>query len=375
LMFKGTEKLGPGQFSKIIATNGGQDNAFTSNDSTAFFQAVAKDRLELVMGMEADRMVNLKLDVKQVETERKVILEERRSRVENDPGAQLDEQMRATMYQNHPYHMPVIGWFHEMATLDREDAFKYYHRYYAPNNAILVVAGDVEPEDVLKLAKDTYGKLPANPAALRNPRPVEPPAVAARRVEMVDERAGQATLVRHYPAPCYAKAKPREAEALDLLLKILGGGSTSRLYKTLVVDQKLASSIEGGYSGEALDSGRIGLYGVAADGVRLADLEAAMDKVIEDVAKNGVTAKELELARNQYIASYVYESDGIGALARRYGWGLVNGQSIADIEAWPERLKSVTADDIKAAAAYLTPKASVTGWLQSPADAAPAKKS
>src|SRR5450631_4167019 len=209
LMFKGTDKLGPGQFSKIIARNGGQDNAFTSNDSTAFFQAVAKDRLPLVMDMEADRMANLKLDVSQVETERKVILEERRSRVENDPGAQLDEQMHATMYQNHPYHMPVIGWFHEMQTLNRDDAFKYYHRYYAPNNAILVVAGDVEPEDVLKLAKDTYGKLPTNPAALRIARPIEPPAVAPRRVEMVDERAGQATLVRQYLAPCYAKAKPR----------------------------------------------------------------------------------------------------------------------------------------------------------------------
>jgi zinc protease len=195
-------------------------------------------------------------------------------------------------------------------------------------------------------------------------------------VEMVDERAGQATLVRQYLAPCYAKAKPREAEALDLLAKILGGGSTSRLYRTLVVDQKLASSIEGGYSGEALDSGRIALYGVAADGVKLADLEVAMDKVIADVIANGVTPRELELARNQYIASYVYESDGIGALARRYGWGLVNGQTIADIEDWPNRLKTVTADDIKAAAAtYLVPKASVTGWLQPPADAAPPKKS
>ena len=376
LMFKGTEKLGPGQFSKIIARNGGQDNAFTSNDSTAFFQAVAKDRLPLVMDMEADRMANLKLDVKQVETERNVILEERRSRVENDPGAQLDEQMRATMYQNHPYHMPVIGWFHEMQTLNREDAFKYYHRYYAPNNAILVVAGDVEPEDVLKLAKDTYGKLAANPAALRADRPAEPPSVAPRRVEMVDERAGQPTLVRQYMAPCYAKAKPREAEALDLLLKILGGGSTSRLYKALVVDQKLASSMEGGYSGEALDSGRIGLYGVAADGVAIADLETAMDKVIADVIEHGVTEKELELARNQYIASYVYESDGIGALARRYGWGLVNGQTIADVEDWPNRLKSVTAGDIKAAAAtYLVSRASVTGWLQPPAQAPQPKKS
>lgn len=367
LMFKGTDKIGPGQFSKIVARNGGQDNAFTTNDSTAYFQAVAKDRLELVMGMEADRMANLKLEPHQVETERKVILEERRSRIENDPNALLDEQIHAAMYQNHPYHMPVIGWFHEMETLDREDAFKYYHRYYAPNNAILVVAGDVEPTDVLKLAQETYGKLPANPAALRAPRPTEPPAVAARRVEMVDERAGQATLSRQYPAPCYSRAAPREAEALDLLVKILAGGSTSRMYRQLVVDQKVASSFEGGYSGEALDSGRIALYGVAADGVKLGDLEVAMDKVIAEVIANGVTQKELDIARNQYIASYVYESDGIGALARRYGWVLVNGQSIADIEDWPNRLKSVTVEDVKVAAnKYLVPKASVTGWLQPP---------
>ena len=371
LMFKGTEKLGPGQFSKIIARNGGQDNAFTSNDSTAYFQSVAKDRLPLVMEMEADRMVNLRLLETDVTNERKVILEERRSRVENDPSAQLDEQMRAVLYQNHPYHTPVIGWFHEMAELSRADAFTFYHRYYAPNNAILVVAGDVEPADVLKLAKATYGKLPANPATLRAERPTEPPSIAARRVEMVDARAGQPTLVRQYLAPCYAKAAPREAEALDLLMKVLSGGATSRLYKALVVDQKIASSIEGAYSGEALDSGRIALYAVASAGATLEDLETAMDKVIADTVANGVTDAELARARSAYVASYVYESDGIGALARRYGWGLVNGQSIADIEDWPERLKTVTAADIKAAAAsYLTSKASVTGWLQPPAAAA-----
>lgn len=374
LMFKGTEKLGPGQFSKIIARNGGQDNAFTGNDSTTYFQAVAKDRLPLVMDMEADRMANLKLDVKQVETERSVILEERRSRVENDPGSQLDEQMRAAMYQNHPYHTPIIGWFHEMQTLTREDALTFYRRYYAPNNAILVVAGDVEPEDVLKLAKDTYGKLPANPATLRAERPTEPPAVVGRRIQMQDERAGQPSLVRHYLAPCYAKAAPHEAEALDLLMKVLAGGSTSRMYKALVVDQKLASSLDGGYSGEALDSGRIAIYGVAANGVTLSALETAMDRVIDGVVTFGVTTKELDRARNQYIASYVYESDGIGALARRYGWGLVNGQTIKDIEDWPNRLRAVTADDIKTVAAkYLNSKASVTGWLEPPA--APAKKS
>ncbi len=378
LMFKGTEKIGPGQFSKTIARNGGQDNAFTGNDSTTYHQSVAKDRLPLVMEMEADRMTNLRLLEKDVLTERDVILEERRSRIENDPGSQLDEQMRAALYQNHPYGVPVIGWFHEMAKLSRDDAFTFYHRYYAPNNAILVVAGDVEPEDVLKLAKATYGKVAANPATLRAARPTEPPSVAPRRIDMVDERAGQPTLVRHYIGPAYAKARPREAEALDLLMKVLGGGSTSRLYKSLVVDQKLASSAEAGYSGEALDTGRIAFYGVAADGVGLGVLEKAMDKVIAEVITNGVSPKELESARNQYIASYVYESDGIGALARRYGWGLVNGQTIADIEDWPNRLKQVTAEDIKTVAAkYLNIKGSVTGWLEPapPAETKVAKKS
>ena len=365
LMFKGTETIPAGQFSKIIARNGGQDNAFTTNDTTAYFQSVAKDRLPLVMQMEADRMVNLRLTDDDVKTERDVILEERRSRIDNDPGSLLDEQMRASLYLNHPYHTPVIGWFHEMAKLTREDAFTFYHRYYAPNNAILVVVGDVEPEDVLKLAKDTYGKLPANPATLRADRPTEPPQITPRHVEMTDERAGQATLIRHYLAPCYAKAAPREAEALELLMKVMAGGATSRIYKALVVDQKIASNAEGYYSGEALDYGKIGLYAVAADGVHLADLEAAIDKVIADTLANGITADELDRARNAYIADFVYESDSLGNLSRRYGSALANGQSIADVEDWPARLRAVTLDDVKGAAVrWLNPKASVTGWLQ-----------
>jgi zinc protease len=373
LMFKGTEKIGPGQFSRIVATNGGQDNAFTGNDSTAFFESVAKDRLPLVMSMEADRMVNLRLDPHEVATERDVILEERRSRVDNDPNAQLNEQMQAMLFENHPYHTPVIGWFHEMQTLTREDALAYYKRYYAPNNAILVVAGDVESNDVVKLAEDTYGKIPANPDALRNPRPTEPPEVAARRVQMQDARAGTFSLARLYIAPCYSKAAPREAEALDLLMKILANGSTSRLYRSLVIDQRLASSTEGYYSGESLDYGRIAFSATAADGISLTDVESAIDKVIVDAIANGVTQKELDRARNSYIADYVYESDSIGNLARRYGWGLVNGQSIADIEDWPNRLKQVTLDDIKAVAVkYLQSKASVTGWMSplAPQDAA-----
>src|SRR5262245_32466436 len=183
LMFKGTDKIPTGQFSKIVAKNGGEDNAFTNHDVTAYFQRVAKDRLPLVMRMEADRMENLRLSEEDVKTERDVILEERRSRVDNDPGSILQEQMMAALYANHPYGIPIIGWEHEIAALNRDDALSYYRRFYAPNNAILVVAGDVEPDEVQKLAEETYGKLAPNPALNGNRhRPQEPEHFAPVRV-------------------------------------------------------------------------------------------------------------------------------------------------------------------------------------------------
>lgn len=364
LMFKGTEKYPDAQFSKIIARNGGQDNAFTAQDVTAYFQSVAKDKLPLVMEMEADRMVNLKLTEDVVLTERDVILEERRSRVENNPSALMNEQMDAALYMNHPYGRPVIGWYHEMAALSREQALEFYKRYYAPNNAILVVAGDVEPEEVLRLAKETYGKIPANPETLRSARPKEPPALAQRSLRLVDPRVGQATFERDYLVPSYATAQPREAEALDILMKVLASGATSRLYRSLVVEQQKAASVGGYYSGSALDYGKLSIYAVANDGVSLSEIEAEVDRVIADVITNGITEKELQRARNSYIADYIYEADSQGNLARRYGWGLATGQSIADIEEWPERLKQVTVEDIrKAAATHLDQRKSVTGWL------------
>lgn len=364
LMFKGTEKLPAGQFSKVIARNGGQDNAFTGHDVTAYYQNVAKDRLQLVMEMEADRMAGLKLTEEDVLTERDVILEERRSRVENNPSSLLDEQMMSALYLNHPYGTPVIGWEHEIASLSHDDAVDFYKRYYAPNNAILVVSGDVEPEDVLKLAKETYGKLVANPATLRVPRPSEPKGMAARRLEVIDENAGQPAVARYYRVPSYAKAEPREAEALDLLMKVLASGATSRLYKKVVVETKKASSMEGYYSGDALDYGRLILYAVAADGVDLADIEAETDAVVADVIANGITQKELDRARNSYVADYIYESDNQSSLARRYGWGMATGLEIADIEDWPNRLQQVTLADIKKAAKHIDLRASVTGWLR-----------
>ncbi|OYW52526.1 MAG: peptidase M16 [Hyphomicrobium sp. 32-62-53] len=365
LMFKSTESIPSGEFSKIVSRLGGQDNAFTGHDVTSYFQRISKDRLRKVMEMEADRMANLKLVDKEVLTERDVILEERRSRIENNPAAILDEQMDATLYLHHPYGVPVIGWEHEMAQLSRDHAMTFYKRYYAPNNAILVVAGDVTPEEVKKNAIETYGKLSANPAAPRAVRPADPPQRVARRVMLEDPRAGKASIHRDYLVPSYSTAAPLEAEALDLLAKIALDGPTSRLYKKLVVEDKVASSAGGSYMGSGLDSGKFSLYAVAADGAPLEKVEAAIDAVLADVAANGVTAAELDRAKNGYVAEYIYENDNQSSLARRYGWGLSLGRTIPQIEGWPDEIRKVTLDDIKkAAAAYIDARRSVTGVLK-----------
>jgi zinc protease len=364
LMFKSTDNIPSGEFSKIVSRLGGQDNAFTGHDVTSYFQRISKDRLRKVMEMEAERMANLKLVDKEVLTERDVILEERRSRIENNPAAILDEQMDATLYLHHPYGIPVIGWEHEMAQLSREHAMSFYKRYYAPNNAILVVAGDVTPEEVKKNAIEIFGKLPANPDAPRATRPADPPQRVARRVTLEDPRAGKASIHRDYLVPGYSTAGPREAEALDLLMKIAADGPTSRIYKKLVVEEKVASSAGGSYMGSGLDSGKISLYAVAADGTELSKVEASLDAVLADVAANGVTAAELDRAKNAYIAEYIYDNDNQASLARRYGWGLALGRTIAQIEGWPDELRKVTLDDVKkVAATYLDARRSVTGIL------------
>lgn len=363
LMFKSTDKIAVGEFSKIISRLGGQDNAFTGQDVTAYHQRIAKEQLKNVMEMEADRMTHLRLTNDEVATERQVIIEERRSRIDNNPGARLDEQMNASLYLSHPYGVPVIGWAHEMAKLSREDALRFYKRYYAPNNAILVVSGDVTPEEVKRLAEETYGKLPANPDVDGRTRPQEPPHVAARRVTLKDPRAGNASFHRYYIAPGYPTAKPGEAEALDLLLKILADGSTSRLYRKLVVEDKVAATTGGDYSGYALDSGAISLYAVANNG-DLKAVEADVDAVLDEVRKNGVTQLELERAKKSLLADYVYDSDNQANLARRYGWAVAIGRSIDQVEGWPAAIGKVTVDDIKKAANdYLDARHSVTGWL------------
>lgn len=372
LMFKSTKKLAGGEFSKIIARLGGQDNAFTSHDVTAYFQRIEKSQLPTVMAMEADRMANLLLTEKEVLTERDVILEERRSRIENSPSSIFQEQMDAALYYSHPYGTPVIGWQHEIEALSRKDALSFYEKFYAPNNAILVVSGDVTADKVRELATETYGKVPANKdVSTRASRTVEPPHRAARRVEVKDPRAGQPFVVRSYIAPSYLTAKPGEAEALDVLMKILASGSTSRLYKKLVVEEKIASSAGGWYSGSGLDSGKISFQAVTSDKTNFPKIEAVFDELIADISANGVSEGELERAKNSYMAEYVYDNDNQSTLARRYGWGLALGQSLDDIESWPQRIEKVTADDIKKVVAYFDERKSVTGVMLPEAPAVP----
>nr|MDQ2704409.1 insulinase family protein [Pseudomonadota bacterium] len=242
LMFKGTADHKAGEFGAKIAEIGGSENAFTSDDYTAYFQTVTPEALETMMEYEADRMRGLILTDAVIGPERDVVLEERRSRVENNPEALLAEEVAATLYQNHPYGIPVIGWMHEMEKLNRTDAVAFYDRYYAPNNAILVVAGDVDAKEVRELAEKTYGKVPRGPDLPPRVRPQEPEQNTARTVTLTDPRVSVPSFSRSWLTPSYNSAEPGEAEALDLLAEILGGGTRSRIYQALVVKTGIAAS-------------------------------------------------------------------------------------------------------------------------------------
>ena len=364
LMFKGTDKIPPGEFSKIVSRNGGQDNAFTSQDYTGYFQRVASDRLSLVMEIEADRMTNLVLTDKEVLPERDVVLEERRSRVDNNPGSRLNEQMNAAFYLSHPYGNPVIGWEHEIEDLNRETAIAFYKQYYAPNNAILIVAGDVTEQDVRTLAEKHYGPIKPMPELKPRQRATEPPHQAARRVVLRDARVDSPRYRRMYLAPSYRTAAPGEGPALEVLAQILGGGTTSRLYRQLVVEQKVAILAGSWFSGDFLDSGSFGLYGAPVPGTEVAALEAAMEKSMDDLIANGVTAEELEDAKKLLIADTIYAIDSQSTLARIFGVALTSGQSVQDVQEWPERIEKVTAEQVQAVAKkYLRVERSVTGVL------------
>ena len=363
LMFKGTKTIAPGEFSKLVAQTGGRDNAFTSEDYTGYHQTVARDRLDLVMQLEADRMTGVVLDDSVVLPERDVVLEERRMRVDNEPASLLREQIMASLFLNGSYRVPTIGWEEEIRRLGTEDALAFYRARYAPNNAILVVAGAVEPAEVRRLAEKHFAPIPARPVPDRV-RLDEPKHYAAGRLEMKHPRVAQPSWRRLYLAPSYRAGETQHAYALQVLAEILGGGAGSRLYDSLVLKDGIALGANADYSPTALGLSSFSLYATPKAGVSIVDLEAAIEAQVRKIVEEGVDADEVRRAQRRMQAAAIYARDSLAGPANIVGAALVIGQTLEDVAAWPDRIGAVTATEIlEAARAVLIERNSVTGIL------------
>ncbi|HWA90994.1 MAG TPA: pitrilysin family protein [Rhizomicrobium sp.] len=362
MMFRGTKKTPADQFSLQVARNGGEDNAFTTHDYTAFYEQIAKDRLPMVMALEADRMANLDLSDRSVATERNVVLEERRMRVDNEPQARFGEQMDAALHLSHPYGRPVIGWPDEIHHIGRAEAQDFYNHHYAPNNAILVVAGDVSVDEVRNAAQTAYAKVPARPSVARAAF-AEPPRVAETRFSMTSPDAKVPLFMRAYRVPSYAEAAPGQAEALETLGQLMGGDYSALLYRKLVVEKKLATGAGANYDGYHRDAGAFQVYAYPRPGVSFATLERAVDDVIASCARPP-TPKDLARAKTLLVAGATYRRDSQFAMASAYGQALAIGLTVFDVQAWPDRIQAVAGDQVaKAARELLIKREAVSATL------------
>ena len=353
MMFKGTATVGPTDFSRIVSRNGGRDNAYTSFDTTGYYQTVAPDRLEMVMRMEADRMANLRITEKELIPERQVVLEERRMRIENSPGALLGEAVQEQLFGRHkPYGMPISGYVDDVKKLNVNDLTSFYVKWYAPNNAVLIVAGDTTADQVRKLAEKHYGPVVARKIEPRR-RPSEGASDLPQKVTRADARVAEPRWSRDYLAPSYYKGETEHAYALQVLARLLGGGETSRLWKSLVVDRKLALSASAGYSPSSLGLTSFDLGVHPASNVSMAMIETAVSELLDKLVNDGVTADEVERAQNQLLAGAIYSQDSLQSGPRIYGSVLGVGGTIADIDAWPLRIGSVTPATVVAAARHV----------------------
>ncbi|UWQ19451.1 insulinase family protein [Jannaschia sp. M317] len=368
LMFKGTDDLEPGEFSKIVEAQGGSDNAFTSQDYTGYFQRVAADRLGLMMQLEADRMRDLVLDDADMLTERDVVEEERAQRTDSNPGALFGEQRAAVQYLNHPYGIPIIGWKHEVSELTLQDALDFYAEFYAPNNATLIVAGDVDPADVEALALEHYGPLEPTPGLGPRTRPSEPPQIAPRRLSFADDRVSNPYVIRTYLAPERDPGAQQEAAALTMLAQVLGGSSqTSLMGRVLEQEEGSALYTSAFYSGTSYDDTTFGLVVIPTPDRTLEQAEADMDRMIRTLLADGIDASQLDRIKAQVRASEIFGRDSLQGRARNYGVAITSGLTVQDVQDWPRILEAVTEEDILAAAARVFDmNRSVTGYLKRP---------
>ena len=363
MMFRGTPKVPDDQFSQIIAKNGGQENAFTTHDYTAFFEQIAADRLKLAMDLEADRIANLDLSDNNVATERDVVLEERRMRIDNNPQALAGEQIEAALHLSHPYGRPVIGWAAEVGRIDTPAARDFYKHHYSPNNAFLIVAGDVTPDQVRMLAQSEYGKVPARELQPRA-EPTEPPRLAETRMTIQRPDVKVPLLQRVYRVPSYAQAAPGQAEGLEVLAQAMGGDQTAALYRILVEDKKLASDAGASYEGYARDAAEFTVYAVPRPGVSLEVLERAVDTVLGSFAAAPAKAADVNRAKTQLVAAVAYRHDSQFAMAQSYGTALVIGLTVDDVNEWPGRIKAVGAEGVQKAAQALIRRNAVTAYVE-----------
>jgi len=373
LMFKGTPTIPPGEFSKIVARLGGRDNAFTSYDYTGYYQTVPSDKLDTVMRMEADRMTNLILSDELVLPERDVILEERRGRIDNSPGSLLSERTMEALYGPQAYGIPVIGYEREMQKLSREDAIAFYRQHYAPNNAILVVAGDVEPDAVRDMAQRYFGAL--KPVE-RQPRarPFRETVYGPDYVERRDARVQQAQWTRDFLAPSYRAGESQFVAPLQVLAYVLGGHQNSRLYQELAVKGDVATEASAWYSPMALGQTTFSLSVTPASGVGMDKVAAAVEREIARVREQGVSAEELARAKLQLLAAYVYAQDSLTSGARLYGSQLAIGRTLEQIGSWPDQIEAVTAEQVRAAARHVFRADNYVTSALLPADKAGEKK-
>jgi zinc protease len=363
MMFRGTKSVPGDQYSQTLARNGGEDNAFTTHDYTCFYEQIAKDRLHIAMSLEADRMANLDLSDSNVNTEREIVLEERRMRVDNNPQALVEEQMDAALYLSHPYGRPVIGWPDEVRRIGKREALEFYDHHYAPNNATLVIAGDVTSDEVRAEAEDTYGKVPAR-AVMPRWEFAQPTRLAETRMVVPRSDAKVPIVMRVYRTVGYAEAAPGQAEALDVLAQLMGGDETSALYRSLVVERRLATEASASYDGMTRDAGSFSVYAVPKPGVTMEALEHAMDQVIAQASAGAPKSDELARAKTQLVSSAIYRRDSQYSLATAYGQAVSIGLTVDDVDAWPGRIRAVPALAVqKAAQTDLQRREAVTAYL------------
>jgi len=368
MMFKGTKTVGPTQFAKTITRNGGRDNAYTDFDVTGYYQTIASDRLELVMRLEADRMANLDIVEKELLPEREVVLEERRMRIENVPSALLDEKVRVRLFGKHqPYSMPPSGYPDQVRALGVDDLMAFYRRHYMPNNAALIVAGDVTPDAVHRLADRHFGALAAGKAPVRL-RPDKGGAELPQQIVFQDKRVAEPSWGRDYIAPSFRKGETRHAPALQVLARLFGGGELGRLSLALVVDSRIALSASAGYGPSSLGLTNFGLDVHPAPGVEIAAIERAVDKEMKKILDGQVSADEVERVQNQLLAAAIYSQDSLGSGPRIYAAALSTGGDVQEVDAWPQRIADVKVADVVAAARHVwREQGCVTSLLTPPA--------